>query len=220
MELDIQEFITLDYLDIIKLLLAILVGGVIGTERKYRDKAAGLRAMIFICVGATLFTIYSIKMGGTSVDRTRIAANIVSGVGFLGAGAIIRDAGRVKGMTTAATVWIVAALGMGIGAGYFMFSVVTILIMLVVLVILHPVESLVGHNRQRYYYRVVCSIDMDKLKTLETMFDESGLQIKSHKRMKREGKLYITWDAVGPPAIHQRVSQILLDDKDVEEVRF
>ena len=58
MELDIQEFITLDYLDIIKLLLAILVGGVIGTERKYRDKAAGLRAMIFICVGATLFTVY------------------------------------------------------------------------------------------------------------------------------------------------------------------
>ncbi len=220
MDLEFQDFINLDYLDIIKLMLAILVGGMIGTERKYRDKAAGLRTMIFICVGATLFTIYSIKMGGTSVDRTRIAANIVSGVGFLGAGAIIRDAGRVKGMTTAATVWIVAALGMGIGAGEFMFSMVTILIILVMLVILHPVERLVGYNRQRYYYRVICAIDMDKLKTLETLFDESGLRIKSHKRMKREGKLYITWDTVGPPAIHQQVSMTLLCDEDVEEVRF
>lgn len=220
MDLEFQDFIRLDYLDVIKLMLAILVGGVIGTERKYRDKAAGLRAMIFICVGATLFTIYSLKMGGTSVDRTRIAANIVSGVGFLGAGAIIRDAGRVKGMTTAATVWIVAALGMGIGAGFFMFSVVTILIIMVVLVILHPVERLVGQSRQRRFYRVICSIDMDKLKTMETMFDNSGLRIRSHKRMKREGKLYSTWDTVGSPAIHQRISQTLLADKDVEEVRF
>ncbi len=220
MDLEIQDFLNLDFLDIIKLMLAILVGGVIGTERKYRDKAAGLRTMIFICVGATLFTIYSIKMGGTSVDRTRIAANIVSGVGFLGAGAIIRDAGRVKGMTTAATVWIVAALGMGIGAGEFMFSMVTILIILVMLVILHPVERLVGYNRQRFYYRVICPIDMDKLKTLETMFDDSGLRIKTHKRMKREGKLYTTWDTIGPPAIHQQVSMTLLCDEDVEEVRF
>lgn len=220
MDLDIQEFMKLDYIDVIKLMMAILVGGLIGTERKYRDKAAGLRAMIFICVGATLFTIFSLKMGGASVDRTRIAANIVSGVGFLGAGAIIRDAGRVKGMTTAATVWIVAALGMGIGAGDFMFSIVTILIIMVVLVLLHPVERLVGRNRQRRLYRVICGIDTDKLKMMEKMFDESGLRIKSHKRMKREGKLYITWDAIGSPAIHQRVSQILFDDMDVEEVRF
>jgi len=72
--------------DVIKLLLAILIGGLIGAEREFRDKAAGFRTIIFICVGATLFTLFSLKLGGDE-DPVRIAANIVSGVGFLGAGA-------------------------------------------------------------------------------------------------------------------------------------
>jgi putative Mg2+ transporter-C (MgtC) family protein len=84
--------------DLVKILLGVLVGGVIGVERELRDKAAGLRTLIFICVGATLFTLFSEKLAGDN-DPTRLAANIVSGVGFLGAGVILRDRGRVIGLT-------------------------------------------------------------------------------------------------------------------------
>ena len=108
--------------DLIKLLLAVLVGGLVGAEREFRDKAAGFRTIILICVGATLFTMFSLKLSGDRGDPVRIAASIVSGVGFLGAGAIMRAGGRVLGITTAATIWLAAALGMGIGGGYYLLS--------------------------------------------------------------------------------------------------
>lgn len=95
--------------DLIKLGVAILVGGIIGAEREFRDKAAGFRTLILITVGSTLFTIFSLRMD-PGFAQTRIAANIVTGIGFLGAGAIIREHGRVGGLTTAATIWLSAAL--------------------------------------------------------------------------------------------------------------
>ncbi|HQN43268.1 MAG TPA: MgtC/SapB family protein, partial [Anaerolineaceae bacterium] len=91
--------------DLLKIVLAVLVGGLIGIEREYRDKAAGFRTLIFICVGAALFTILSVRLAGDK-DPTRIAASIVTGVGFLGAGVILRDGGRVIGLTTAAAIWL------------------------------------------------------------------------------------------------------------------
>jgi putative Mg2+ transporter-C (MgtC) family protein len=98
--------------DVVKIILAVAAGGLIGLEREFRDKAAGFRTLIFICMGAALFTIFSARLAGTN-DPTRIAANIVSGVGFLGAGVILREGGRVIGLTTAATIWLTAALGIG-----------------------------------------------------------------------------------------------------------
>ncbi len=126
--------------DIIKLLLAVLVGGLIGAEREYRDKAAGFRTIILICVGATLFTIFSLRLGGGE-DPVRIAANVVSGVGFLGAGAILRDAGRVMGLTTASTIWLAAALGMGIGGGHYLLSGVAALAVLIILWLFPRIEA-------------------------------------------------------------------------------
>ena len=102
--------------DLLAMLLAVIVGGLVGMEREVRDKAAGLRTMIFICLGATLFTLLSGHMH--AADSVRIAAQIVTGVGFLGAGVIMRHGSRISGVTTAAVIWVVAALGMAIGAGY------------------------------------------------------------------------------------------------------
>ena len=85
--------------DLLKILLAVVVGGAIGIEREFRDKAAGFRTLIFICLGATLFTMFSLNLAGDK-DPTRIASAIVSGVGFLGAGVILREGGRVIGLTT------------------------------------------------------------------------------------------------------------------------
>lgn len=112
---------------LLKLFLAALVGGAIGLEREYRDKSAGFRTMILISVGSCLFTIISDVMADEITDNTRIAAAVVSGVGFLGAGVILKDGVSIRGLTTAATIWAVAALGMGMGIGmYEVTSIVTL----------------------------------------------------------------------------------------------
>ena len=135
--------------DLLKILMAIAVGGAIGLEREYRDKAAGFRTLIFICVGSTLFTLFSVDLGTGDGDASRVASNIVTGVGFLGAGAIIQDRGRVHGMTTAATIWLVAALGLGIGIGQFAFVAAVTAVTLVVLVLFPLIERWVDRRRER-----------------------------------------------------------------------
>jgi len=117
---------------LLKMFLAALVGGAIGLEREYRDKGAGFRTMILISCGSALFTIISDVVGMPINDNARIASAIVSGVGFLGAGVILRDGINIRGLTTAASIWMVAALGMGMGAGlYEVSSIVTIFILTV-----------------------------------------------------------------------------------------
>lgn len=117
---------TLDWPDVLlRLFVAAVLGGAIGLERELRERQAGLRTHLVVCVGAALFTLVSAhgfdlltEQGRVVADPTRIAAQIVSGIGFLGAGAIIRQGLSVRGLTTAATLWLVAAIGMACGAGY------------------------------------------------------------------------------------------------------
>lgn len=136
--------------DVVKILLAVAVGGAIGFEREYRDKAAGFRTLIFICLGSTLFTMLSIGLGsGAADDGSRVASNIVTGIGFLGAGAIIQDRGRVMGMTTAATIWLVAGLGMGIGVGSYRLVLAITALTLAVLFLFPRVERWIDRLRQR-----------------------------------------------------------------------
>jgi putative Mg2+ transporter-C (MgtC) family protein len=125
-----------------RLLLAAAVGGVIGAEREFRRKSAGFRTNILIALGAALFTMLSQVMAlETGGDSTRIAAQVVVGIGFLGAGAIIRTNRNVNGVTTAATVWVNAALGMAAGAGEYHMTLMAAGITLIVLLILAPIEA-------------------------------------------------------------------------------
>src|SRR4029079_13396129 len=102
---------------LLRILMVIIVGGLIGAEREYRSKSAGFRTMILICLGSYLFTTFSVYISLASPDR--IASNIVTGIGFLGAGVIFKSDNRVNGITTAASIWAVAALGMGIALGQY-----------------------------------------------------------------------------------------------------
>ena len=116
--------------ELARLLAACVAGAIVGFERELRDKPAGLRTNVMICLGAALFTLLSIHVGGAkgTSDPGRIAAQVVTGVGFLGAGAILHARGHVIGLTTAATIWLVASVGMAFGAGQFALgSVVTLL---------------------------------------------------------------------------------------------
>ncbi|MBF0596007.1 MgtC/SapB family protein [Faecalibacter rhinopitheci] len=110
-------------IDIIKMACSLIAGVLLGIEREVKDKAAGFKTITIICLGSTLFTILSYKMGeGDSEDATRIASYVVSGIGFLGAGVIFKDGVTVSGLTTAGIIWIAAAIGMSLGFGEFIIA--------------------------------------------------------------------------------------------------
>jgi putative Mg2+ transporter-C (MgtC) family protein len=127
--------------DVWRLLLAAALGAAIGIEREYRQKPAGLRTNILIAVGAALFTIISLTLTAGADDRSRVAGQIVTGIGFLGGGAIMRYRDTVHGMTTAATIWVNAAIGVAAGAGHYALAAFTAALTLVVLVVLPPIET-------------------------------------------------------------------------------
>ena len=125
----------------LRLLLAAGLGGLIGIERELRRKPAGLRTNILIALGAALFTIMSIQLGHEAGTSDRIAAQIVTGIGFVGAGAILRSGHNVQGMTTAATIWVNAAIGIAAGAGEYAIAAISTVITLLVLAVLGPFEA-------------------------------------------------------------------------------
>jgi len=138
---------------LLRLALAAVLGGAIGVERELREREAGLRTHLLVSLGSALFTIVSaygfhefVKSGQT-VDPTRIAAQIVTGIGFLGAGAIIRQGLSVRGLTTAATLWVVAAVGLASGAGYYSAAVITTGL---VLIALYPLRIVAYRVLQRF----------------------------------------------------------------------
>src|SRR3954451_9252703 len=130
---------------ILRLLLAAVLGGMIGLERQLRHKPAGLRTNMFICFGAAMFTILSVKLAGVPADSARIAAQIIPGIGFIGAGSILHSRGSVTGLTTAATIFVVAGVGMATGGGLYlpaMFATIFLLLSLHVLGLLEAKFSL------------------------------------------------------------------------------
>jgi putative Mg2+ transporter-C (MgtC) family protein len=137
-----------------RLVLAVVLGGVIGFERELRQKSAGLRTNILIALGSALFTVSSIQLATETGDPTRIVAQVVTGVGFLGAGAIMRTDNKVQGLTTAATVWVNAALGVAAGGGEYHLATIGGAVAMIVLLLVAPIEDALSrriaarHNRR------------------------------------------------------------------------
>jgi putative Mg2+ transporter-C (MgtC) family protein len=124
----------------LRLLLAAGLGAVLGIEREIRRKPAGLRTNILIALGSAMFTTVSVRLADGGGTPDRIAAQIVTGIGFLGAGAILRSGRNVHGMTTAATIWVNAAIGMAAGSGEYGMATIATAITLIVLAVLAPIE--------------------------------------------------------------------------------
>jgi putative Mg2+ transporter-C (MgtC) family protein len=200
---------------LLKIVLAILAGGLIGIEREFRDKAAGFRTLIFICLGAALFTMFSSSLAGAG-DPSRIAANVVSGVGFLGAGVILREHGRIAGLTTAAMIWLTAAIGMGIGGGLLPLTGVALLLVLVVLWGFPRLEGWIETLRSVRTYEIECTLEPQQYETLQAMFRDCGLQLHDPRQHKIEGNLVFTWLAIGKPLAHQRAAQLLVSDERIK----
>jgi putative Mg2+ transporter-C (MgtC) family protein len=203
---------------LLRILLTLLVGGVIGAERELRSKQAGFRTMILICLGSFLFTTFSIYI--TDSDSDRIASNIVTGIGFLGAGVIYKSANRINGITTAATIWAVAALGMGIADGFYTLVLICTGVILIALLLLSKLESWFDHINKAYTYRIVSEFRDDLLKEYEALFSQCGLKYKRLKRTKNGNHLIGVWLANGTEKNHNRFTKLLLKDPSVKEFEF
>ena len=204
--------------ELLKILLAILVGGLIGLEREYRDKAAGFRTILLICLGAALFTILSLRLGGTD-DPVRIAASIVAGVGFLGAGVILRDKGQIMGLTTAATIWISAALGMGIGGGFYLLSITATFAILVVLLLFPRLEKYVDEMRITRTYELVFPIKEGLYEQVSREFELSLLKVSNFSRDRIGNNMVCKWKTIGKPENHEVLTNILFSHPDILEIR-
>jgi len=212
---------TLVWEDLLKLAVALVLGGIIGAERERHKKAVGLRTLILIAVGSALFTIISAHMVGPDGENPgRIAANIVSGIGFLGAGVILEERGRVVGFTTAATIWIAAAIGMAAGAGEYILATFTAGLVMAVLLLFTRLEEYLEIASEQRTYEITAKIDWDKYKELKSLFKDYGLAVNSYKQEKKGLYMVCTFEISGQTKKHDKVVQKLLTDKEIKEVWF
>lgn len=199
----------------VRILLAALVGGLIGLEREYHDKIAGFRTMILIATGSALFTIMSGVIGSIA-DPARVAAAIVSGIGFLGAGAVVKMGLNVRGLTTAATIWLVASLGMGMGAGQFLLTFLVTAFVLVVLWILPFFERRIDALHEFLEFRIVIKNTDKQEEQLLKMLKEEDIKYVSLRRTKHNTKeRELRLMAKNDPAKHAALSKRLARSKTV-----
>lgn len=205
------------HLDLLfRLLLAALLGGIIGAERELSGKVAGLRTNLLICVGAALITEVSILMPGQSAtgtgDPARIAAQIVSGIGFLGAGSILQARGSVIGLTTAATLWVVAAIGMAVGVRAYVQAAGATVMVLGTLVVLRRVEARLMHGRV-ISRRLSVALDAqpELLDQVRREVIALGLEIEGVDAVPRGDELVAAFTVSGPARRWAQARQKLLE---------
>lgn len=209
--IDSNHFLTQS--EVNKFLMATLLCGLIGAEREFRSKQAGLKTMIMIGLGSTLFTILSIKIGLSSHDR--IASNIVTGIGFLGAGVIFKEDNQVKGLTTACVIWIVAAIGMAIGSGYYEQAIGVTLVVLLALLIFPFLEEMAERRFTKRVYRIVKRYEGESLEKYEQDIKTSKLKLSRGKQELANGIISGTWIAIGSPKNHKSFVDRMLQDKNI-----
>jgi putative Mg2+ transporter-C (MgtC) family protein len=200
-----------------KLLLSILVGGAIGAEREYRSKSAGFRTLTLICLGSALFTIFSQLIGmGSNPDR--IASNIATGIGFVGAGVIFKGDFGVNGITTAAMIWVTAALGMGIGAGYEWVSILAVILILLMLFIFGLMENWIDRVNQMRNYKIVTDFKEITMRRFEKCFEQHHLKYTRGREIKTGESITGEWFVRGTQKNHLAFINQILNDPEV--VRF
>jgi putative Mg2+ transporter-C (MgtC) family protein len=205
----------------LKLALAVVLGGAIGVEREIKAKPAGLRTNILICVAATLLADISIRVGlvnGVRVgDPARLLAQIVPGIGFIGAGAIMQGGGVVTGLTTAATIWVVAAIGIAIGGGYYIEAAGTGALVTIVLAWLGRIEHKLRRIRRIVHYTVKAKLGTSVDDVRGTLADQ-GIRIVSFEIYDHVDDRTFELRLVGPAIQFESIIDKLLARGDVMSV--
>jgi putative Mg2+ transporter-C (MgtC) family protein len=202
----------------LKLVLAAVLGGLIGIERELRDKPAGLRTNILICVGSTLFmsisTTVAKVLGG---DPTRIAAQIISGIGFLGAGAVLHSHGFVLGLTTAATIWVVAGIGMALGSGMYSLAIFVTAMSIVTLYFLSIAEDRI-QGRKSYSYALVVSDLNPALASINRILKECSVSAVSFNFKKKTGHYSVWFNLIIPRDKNLKIVEMLSEVPEITQV--
>jgi putative Mg2+ transporter-C (MgtC) family protein len=203
---------------LLRLLISFGIGTAIGLEREYRSKAAGLRTMIMICLGSTIFTQISLGIGGGTPDR--IASTIVTGVGFLGAGVIFKDGLSVSGITTATTIWISAALGMAVGAGEYFIALIGSGIVLIVLIAFEKLQLVIERWHQTRTYRISFEGNHDFEKTIIRELYRLRLHFLRKRDLKFEKYTTIVYEVFGREAQLDQFNEFLKKSETIRSYEY
>jgi len=195
--------------------IAFAIGAIIGLEREFRSKPAGFRTMILICVGSCLYTILSKEIGGASTDR--IASNIVTGIGFIGAGVIFKEGITVNGLTTAALIWVTAALGMAIGYHNYPLAIVVTIMVVIALFVLEPVQRFINRFHKVKDYRIkTISLGNNFKEELEKFFSVNDMDFRCMKTVKENTDAVYIYRISSPDRNYETVNNFLLQHKEVK----
>lgn len=206
----------IEYTDFLTLLVSVLCGSLLGIEREYQNKSAGLRTIVLICLGSTVFTIVSQRMGGSD---DRIASNIITGVGFIGAGVIFKGNYDVRGLTTAAVIWIAAAIGMVIGISEYKFGIILSLIVLVILSGFAKLEYLIDIINHHKTYRITfIDNDLKNITKITDLVRSEGLKQSIKQLSKAHNRLTITMDVSGNKKQFRHLTEKILAMTEVQEI--
>jgi putative Mg2+ transporter-C (MgtC) family protein len=208
---------------LLKLVLAIALGGIIGLEREASQKPAGFRTNILVCVGSTMMMALAVLLvqsrGGTADTLVRMAAGVITGMGFLGAGTIMQARGTIAGLTTASTLWLVAGLGLVIGAGYYVPALIFAALTIVTLLLFGKIEASYLHKSQ-FHYHLKAKARPYILSSLRKLALHHGVRLE-RLTMKQEGPSYLLAFAFSASEEkEQEFNQGLLELADIEELKI
>ncbi len=205
--------------DLVRVLAALAIGGVIGGEREYRSKAAGFRTMTLICVGAAVFTILSLRLGAPG-SPDRIASNIVTGIGFLGAGVIFKDGISISGLTTATSIWATAALGMAAGAGELGLAAIGLLLALIVLAMFDTLQEKIDNLHQKRSYKFQFSAARLSQAELERTLTSLRVGFRLRKVIREAETISCWYDVWGSQKLLGEVSDFFLKAENIVSLEY
>ncbi|WP_213278292.1 MgtC/SapB family protein [Chryseobacterium indologenes] len=203
--------------ELLLILISVILGLFIGAEREYRNKSAGLRTFILVCFGACLFTILSIKIGVENPDR--LAANIITGIGFLGAGVIFKGDNKIEGITTATTIWATASIGMAVGSGYVYIAMLGTALVLIILNVLTYLQNFIDNYNKVREYKIAVTASAD-IQYCEDIFKEHHLKYLMIKQQYSPESLTVIWRLTGKNTHHEEVIRRLVDDPKIKAYQF
>ncbi len=189
-----------------RLLTACLLGGIIGLEREWRHKASGLRTNMLLCMGCAFFTQLSAVLAGAgNIDKSRVASNIVQGIGFLGAGLILHTRNRVLGLTSAATVFVVASIGMACGAGLYIEAALATAIVLFALLVIGVLEGKSGRTRTSMWYEVRGDDEKALYVGILSVLDREHIRLSVVEHSSVASIERVTFEVLASAATHKRL---------------
>lgn len=203
---------------LIKVFLALVLGGALGLERQYHDKPAGFATNCLICLGAMLFTVLSEFMSLQDGDPGRIAAQVVTGVGFIGAGSILRDGNKISGLTTAAGVWLVAAIGMAVGYGQYFWASVCAAAILVVQLGVRKTLTLMEFVKRYDTFYVTCDPSWKVVDKIIKQIEAQNVTILKSEVSKQDNRFHVSLVATFTGHDFQNITKELLEMPEVHSL--